>query len=134
MHVDGFRFDLAAALARELHDVDRLAAFFNLVQQDLVISQVKLIAEPWDVRKGGYQVGKFPPLWSEWNGKYRDYVRDLWRGEPTLPEFALRSLSCGCRSSWPTIRWSRSCSAQANALRTSMPSSRCWYRRGAGSG
>ena len=75
MHVDGFRFDLAAALARELHDVDRLAAFFNLVQQDLVISQVKLIAEPWDVRKGGYQVGKFPPLWSEWNGKYRDYVR-----------------------------------------------------------
>jgi hypothetical protein len=97
MHVDGFRFDLAAALARELHDVDRLAAFFGLVQQDLVISQVKLIAEPWDVRKGGYQVGKFPPLWSEWNGKYRDYVRDLWRGEPTLPEFALRSLSCGCR-------------------------------------
>jgi len=101
MHVDGFRFDLAAALARELHDVDRLAAFFGLVQQDLVISQVKLIAEPWDVRKGGYQVGKFPPLWSEWNGKYRDYVRDLWRGEPTLPEFALRSLSCGCRKPRP---------------------------------
>ena len=90
MHVDGFRFDLAAALARELHDVDRLAAFFDLVQQDPVISQVKLIAEPWDVGEGGYQVGKFPPLWSEWNGKYRDYVRDLWRGEPTLPEFALR--------------------------------------------
>ena len=90
MHVDGFRFDLAAALARELHDVDRLAAFFDLVQQDLVISQVKLIAEPWDVREGGYQVGRFPPLWSEWNGKYRDCIRDLWRGEPTLPEFALR--------------------------------------------
>jgi isoamylase len=90
MHVDGFRFDLASALARELHDVDRLAAFFDLVQQDPVISQVKLIAEPWDVGEGGYQVGKFPPLWSEWNGKYRDYVRDLWRGEPSLPEFALR--------------------------------------------
>ena len=90
MHVDGFRFDLAAALARELHDVDRLAAFFDLVQQDLVISQVKLIAEPWDVREGGHQVGRFPPLWLEWNGKYRDCIRDLWRGEPTLPEFALR--------------------------------------------
>ncbi len=91
MHVDGFRFDLASALARELHDVDRLAAFFDLVQQDPVVSQVKLIAEPWDVGQGGYQVGKFPPLWSEWNGKYRDCVRDLWRGEPaTLPEFAVR--------------------------------------------
>ena len=77
MYVDGFRFDLAAALARELHDVDRLAAFFDLVQQDPVVSQVKLIAEPWDVGEGGYQVGKFPPLWSEWNGKYRDCVRDL---------------------------------------------------------
>jgi len=90
MHVDGFRFDLASALARELHDVDRLAAFFDLVQQDPVISQVKLIAEPWDVGEGGYQVGNFPPLWSEWNGKYRDCVRDVWRGHPTLPEFALR--------------------------------------------
>jgi isoamylase len=91
MHVDGFRFDLASALARELHDVDRLAAFFDLVQQDPVVSQVKLIAEPWDVGKGGYQVGKFPPLWSEWNGKYRDAVRDLWRGQPgMLPEFAVR--------------------------------------------
>ena len=91
MHVDGFRFDLAAALARELHDMDRLGAFFDLVQQDPVVSQVKLIAEPWDVGKGGYQVGKFPPLWSEWNGKYRDCVRDLWRGEPAaLPEFAAR--------------------------------------------
>ena len=91
MHVDGFRFDLAAALARELHEVDRLSAFFDLVQQDPVVSQVKLIAEPWDVGEGGYQVGNFPPLWTEWNGKYRDTVRDFWRGEPgTLPEFASR--------------------------------------------
>ncbi len=91
MHVDGFRFDLASALARELHDVDRLSAFFDLVQQDPVVSQVKLIAEPWDVGEGGYQVGQFPPLWSEWNGKYRDAVRDFWRGQPdTLPEFASR--------------------------------------------
>jgi isoamylase len=90
-HVDGFRFDLAAALARELHDVDRLSAFFDLVQQDPVVSQVKLIAEPWDVGEGGYQVGNFPPLWSEWNGKYRDTVRDFWRGQAsTLPEFASR--------------------------------------------
>jgi glycogen operon protein len=91
MHVDGFRFDLASALARGLHDVDRLSAFFDLVQQDPAVSQAKLIAEPWDVGVGGYQVGKFPPLWTEWNGKYRDTVRDLWRGEPaTLPEFASR--------------------------------------------
>ncbi len=91
MHVDGFRFDLAAALARELHQVDRLATFFDLVQQDPVVSQVKLIAEPWDVGEGGYQVGKFPPLWTEWNGKYRDTVRDFWRGRPaTLAEFASR--------------------------------------------
>jgi glycogen operon protein len=91
MHVDGFRFDLAAALARELHDVDRLAAFFDLVQQDPVVSQVKLIAEPWDVGEGGYQVGNFPPLWTEWNGQYRDTVRDFWRGRPaTMPVFASR--------------------------------------------
>jgi len=91
MHVDGFRFDLAAALAREFYDVDRLAAFFELVQQDPVVSQVKLIAEPWDVGPGGYQVGNFPPQWTEWNGKYRDTVRDFWRGEPaTLGEFAAR--------------------------------------------
>jgi glycogen operon protein len=91
MHVDGFRFDLASTLARELYDVDRLSAFFDLVQQDPVISQVKLIAEPWDVGEGGYQVGNFPPLWSEWNGKYRDTVRDYWRGEEqTLAEFASR--------------------------------------------
>ena len=79
MHVDGFRFDLAASLARQFHEVDRLSAFFDIIQQDPVISQVKLIAEPWDVGDGGYQVGNFPPLWSEWNGKYRDTVRDYWR-------------------------------------------------------
>ena len=91
MHVDGFRFDLAATLARELHDVDRLSAFFDIIQQDPVVSQVKLIAEPWDVGEGGYQVGNFPPLWSEWNGKYRDTVRDFWRGmDQTLAEFANR--------------------------------------------
>ncbi len=91
MHVDGFRFDLAAALARTLHEVDRLSAFFDIIQQDPVISQVKLIAEPWDVGEGGYQVGNFPPLWSEWNGQYRDCVRDYWRGkERTLPELAYR--------------------------------------------
>ncbi|GGI07966.1 glycogen debranching protein GlgX [Egicoccus halophilus] len=91
MHVDGFRFDLASTLARELHDVDRLSTFFEVIQQDPVISQVKLIAEPWDVGEGGYQVGNFPPLWSEWNGMYRDTIRDFWRGESaTLPEFASR--------------------------------------------
>ncbi|RMI13180.1 glycogen debranching protein GlgX [Cellulomonas triticagri] len=91
MHVDGFRFDLAATLARQFHEVDRLSAFFDIVQQDPVISQVKLIAEPWDLGDGGYQVGGFPPLWSEWNGQYRDTVRDFWRGEPsTLAEFASR--------------------------------------------
>ncbi|GAB2466432.1 glycogen debranching protein GlgX [Xylanimonas ulmi] len=91
MHVDGFRFDLAATLARQFHEVDRLSAFFDIVHQDPVISQVKLIAEPWDLGDGGYQVGGFPPLWTEWNGRYRDTVRDFWRGEPaTLPEFASR--------------------------------------------
>ena len=91
MHVDGFRFDLASTLAREFYDVDRLATFFELVQQDPVVSQVKLIAEPWDVGPGGYQVGNFPPQWTEWNGKYRDTVRDFWRGEPqALGEFASR--------------------------------------------
>ncbi len=91
MHVDGFRFDLAATLARQFHEVDRLSAFFDLVQQDPVISQTKLIAEPWDLGDGGYQVGGFPPLWTEWNGSYRDIVRDFWRGEPaTLGEFASR--------------------------------------------
>jgi isoamylase len=91
MHVDGFRFDLASTLARELHAVDRLATFFDLVHQDPIVSQVKLIAEPWDVGEGGYQVGNFPALWTEWNGKYRDTVRDFWRGEhATVGEFASR--------------------------------------------
>jgi isoamylase len=91
MHVDGFRFDLAATLARQFHEVDRLSTFFELVHQDPVVSQVKLIAEPWDLGEGGYQVGNFPPLWTEWNGRYRDTVRGLWRGEPaSLPEFASR--------------------------------------------
>ncbi|MEV5710934.1 glycogen debranching protein GlgX [Actinoallomurus sp. NPDC052274] len=91
MHVDGFRFDLASALAREFHEVDRLSAFFDLVQQDPIVSQVKLIAEPWDVGEGGYQVGNFPALWTEWNGKYRDTMRDYWRGvEGRLPEFGSR--------------------------------------------
>jgi isoamylase len=91
MHVDGFRFDLASALAREFHEVDRLSAFFDLVNQDPIVSQVKLIAEPWDVGEGGYQVGGFPSLWTEWNGQYRDTVRDFWRGGTGgLGEFALR--------------------------------------------
>ena len=91
MHVDGFRFDLASTLAREFYDVDKLSTFFELVQQDPTVSQVKLIAEPWDVGPGGYQVGNFPPQWTEWNGKYRDTVRDFWRSEPaTLDEFAYR--------------------------------------------
>jgi isoamylase len=91
MHVDGFRFDLASSLAREFGSVDRLSTFCDLVQQDPVVSQVKLIAEPWDLGEGGYQVGNFPALWTEWNGKYRDTARDYWRGEPaSLPEFASR--------------------------------------------
>src|ERR1700712_980281 len=89
-HVDGFRFDLASALARELYDVDRLSSFFDTIHQDPVLSQVKLIAEPWDVGPGGYQVGNFPVLWSEWNGMYRDVVRDFWRGEASVAEFASR--------------------------------------------
>ena len=91
MHVDGFRFDLASTLARELHEVDRLSAFFDIIQQDPIISQVKLIAEPWDLGEGGYQVGGFPPLWSEWNGRYRDSVRDFHRSEPgTVGDFTSR--------------------------------------------
>jgi isoamylase len=89
-HVDGFRFDLASALARELYDVDRLSAFFDTIHQDPILSQVKLIAEPWDVGPGGYQVGNFPVLWSEWNGMYRDVVRDFWRGQASVGEFASR--------------------------------------------
>jgi glycogen operon protein len=91
MHVDGFRFDLASALARELFDVDRLGAFFDIIHQDPVLSQVKLIAEPWDLGQGGYQVGNFPVLWTEWNGKYRDSVRQFWRGDTsTVSELATR--------------------------------------------
>jgi glycogen operon protein len=89
-HVDGFRFDLASALAREFYDVDRLSAFFDTIHQDPVLSQVKLIAEPWDVGPGGYQVGNFPVLWAEWNGKYRDTVRDFWRGQGSVGDFAQR--------------------------------------------
>jgi isoamylase len=91
MHVDGFRFDLAASLARQFHEVDRLSAFFDLIQVDPVVSQAKLIAEPWDLGEGGYQVGNFPTRWSEWNGRYRDTVRDYWRGaDRTLADFAYR--------------------------------------------
>ena len=116
MHVDGFRFARAAALARQFHEVDRLSAFFDLVQQDPVVSQVKLIAEPWDVGEGGYQVGNFPPLWTEWNGKYRDTVRDFWRGRPaTLPEFASRltGSSATCTSRTAGARSPRSTSSPA---------------------
>src|SRR5258707_9919658 len=90
MHVDGFRFDLASALARELYEVDRLGAFFDVIHQDPVLSQVKLIAEPWDLGPGGYQVGNFPVLWAEWNGVYRDTMRDFWRGRSDIAEFARR--------------------------------------------
>jgi glycogen operon protein len=90
MHVDGFRFDLAATLARELHEVSRLSAFFDIIHQDPIISQVKLIAEPWDVGEGGYQVGNFPVLWAEWNGKYRDCIRGYWKGDEHISEFAYR--------------------------------------------
>jgi glycogen operon protein len=91
MHVDGFRFDLASTLARELYEVDRLSAFFDIIHQDPVLADVKLIAEPWDIGSGGYQVGNFPVRWCEWNGKYRDTVREFWRGaDQTLPEFANR--------------------------------------------
>jgi glycogen operon protein len=89
-HVDGFRFDLASALAREFHEVDRLSAFFDIIHQDPILSQVKLIAEPWDVGEGGYQVGNFPVLWTEWNGIYRDTMRDFWRGQSPVSEFASR--------------------------------------------
>lgn len=91
MQVDGFRFDLAATLARELHEVNKLSAFFDIIYQDPIISQAKLIAEPWDVGEGGYQVGKFPPGWAEWNGLFRDHIRSYWKGEESmLNEFGLR--------------------------------------------
>src|ERR1700744_5821665 len=94
-HVDGFRFDLASALAREFHDVDKLSAFFDVIHQDPILSQVKLIAEPWDVGPGGYQVGNFPVLWAEWNGIYRDSIRDFWRGQGSLGDFAGRFTGSG---------------------------------------
>ena len=101
MHVDGFRFDLASALARELHEVDRLASFFDIIHQDPVLSQVKLIAEPWDVGAGGYQVGNFPVLWTEWNGKYRDTIRRFWKGDgDAMAEFATRL--CGSSDLYAT--------------------------------
>jgi glycogen operon protein len=109
MHVDGFRFDLAAALARGLHEVDRLSSFFDLIHQDPVINQVKLIAEPWDVGEGGYHVGNFPPQWSEWNGRYRDSVRDYWRSEDqTLADFASRLTGSSDLYAWSGRRPSAS--------------------------
>ncbi len=109
MHVDGFRFDLAAALARGLHEVDRLSSFFDLIHQDPVINRVKLIAEPWDVGDGGYQVGNFPPLWSEWNGRYRDGVRDYWRSaDETLADFASRLTGSSDLYAWSGRRPSAS--------------------------
>jgi len=105
MHVDGFRFDLASTLARSLHEVDRLSAFFDLVQQDPVLNQVKLIAEPWDVGEGGYQVGNFPPQWAEWNGKFRDEVRDYWRGADCgVAELALRLTGSSDLYEWGSRR------------------------------
>ena len=105
MHVDGFRFDLASTLARELYEVDRLGAFFDIIEQDPILSQVKLIAEPWDLGDGGYQVGNFPSLWSEWNGKYRDTVRKFWKGEgETVREFATRLCGSSDLYQWNSRR------------------------------
>ena len=104
MHVDGFRFDLASTLARELHDVDRLSAFFDIIHQDPVISQVKLIAEPWDVGDGGYQVGNFPAGWAEWNGRYRDTVRRYWKsdeGQLVRSRLSPHRIERSIRSRWP---------------------------------
>ncbi len=109
MHVDGFRFDLASTLARELHEVDRLSAFFDLIHQDPVVSRVKLIAEPWDVGEGGYQVGNFPVLWSEWNGRYRDGVRNFWRSaDESLADFASRFTGSSDLYAWSGRRPSAS--------------------------
>jgi glycogen operon protein len=102
MHVDGFRFDLASALARGLHEVGKLSTFLDTIHQDPIISQVKLIAEPWDVGEGGYQVGNFPVLWAEWNGRYRDCVRDFWRGEESqVAELAYRLTGSSTSTSAP---------------------------------
>ncbi len=112
MHVDGFRFDLASALARDIHHVDQFAAFFDIIHQDPTLRGVKLIAEPWDVGEGGYQVGRFPPLWSEWNGRYRDTMRDLWRGQGTLAD-----LAAGFTGSSDLYEWSgRRPSASVNFI------------------
>ncbi len=108
MHVDGFRFDLASALARELHAVDKLGAFFDIIHQDPVLSQVKLIAEPWDLGEGGYQVGNFPTKWTEWNGKYRDAVRRFWRGDDGV------RVGAGDAA----VGKQRSCTSRADAART----------------
>ena len=125
MHVDGFRFDLAATLARELHDVDKLGAFFDIIHQDPVLSQVKLIAEPWDVGPGGYQVGNFPVRWSEWNGKYRDCVRRFWKGDGgTVAEFASRLTgSATCTPGAAARRTPASTSSPATTASTSRISS-----------
>jgi glycogen operon protein len=105
MHIDGFRFDLASTLARELHEVDRLSSFFDIIQQDPVISRVKLIAEPWDLGAGGYQVGNFPALWSEWNGKYRDSMRHFWKGDGGyVAEFATRFTGSSDLYEWSSRR------------------------------
>jgi glycogen operon protein len=105
MHVDGFRFDLASTLARELHEVDKLGAFFDIVHQDPIVSQVKLIAEPWDLGEGGYQVGNFPVLWSEWNGKYRDCIRHFWKGDGGVAsEFATRFCGSSDLYEWSSRR------------------------------
>jgi hypothetical protein len=124
MHVDGFRFDLAATLARQFHEVDKLSAFFDLIQQDPIVSQVKLIAEPWDLGDGGYQVGNFPPLWTEWNGKYRDTVRDFWRGEAaTLGEFASRFTGSSTSTPTPVVGRSR---RSTSSLRTTASPCGTW--------
>ena len=133
MHVDGFRFDLASAPACEFYDVDKLSTFFELVQQDPTISQVKLIAEPWDIGPGGYQVGNFPPQWTEWNGHYRDTVRDFWRGESaTLGEFASRLTDRPTSTTMTAAgRWPRSTSSPpttASRSPTSSPTTRSTTR------
>ena len=131
-HVDGFRFDLASALAREFYEVDRLSAFFDTIHQDPVLSQAKLIAEPWDVGPGGYQVGNFPVLWAEWNGIYRDTMRDFWRAQANVADFASRFTgssdlyqedgrtpptpprACRASSSRSSRAWSRPCTGRAS--------------------
>ena len=133
-HVDGFRFDLASALAREFHEVDRLSAFFDIIHQDPILSQVKLIAEPWDVGEGGYQVGNFPVLWTEWNGMYRDTMRDFWRGETRRcrVRLALHRLERPLPARRPAARSRRSTSSPrttASRFAISSPTTRSTTRR-----